>query len=157
MLDLHVYSHLDPMDTIWMKGLHDCMSMAPRKWLLQRPTKTPSCCLLAECGNARQCAPMPSPRCMAAGLHRKEESGGLLMENDKEGSASLTVAENFEFATCMANSMPTARGGNCWPKIPDTVDKIKVLRAVKSNLEELRRGAGLNQLQIVHHPHPPTR
>jgi hypothetical protein len=24
MLDLHVYGHLDPMDTIWTKGLHKC-------------------------------------------------------------------------------------------------------------------------------------
>ena len=23
-LDLHVYSHLDPMDTVWTKGLHEC-------------------------------------------------------------------------------------------------------------------------------------
>jgi hypothetical protein len=92
---------------------------------------------------------------MAAGLHRREESGRLSMEND-EGSASSTAAESFEFATCVANSMPTARGDNHRPKIPDTADKIKVLYAVKSNLEELRRGAGLNQLQIAHHPHPPT-
>jgi hypothetical protein len=65
------------------------------------------------------------------------------MENDKEGSASPTAAENFEFATCVANSMPTARGSNHRPKIPDAADKIKVLRTVKSNLE-LRRAAGLN-------------
>ena len=58
------------------------------------------------------------------------------------------------FATCVANSMPTAHGGNHKPKIPDAVDKIKVLHAVKSNLEELQRGVGLNQLQIAHHPHP---
>jgi len=37
---------------------------------------------------------MPSPRRMAAGLHRREESRGLLMENDKEGSVFPTVCEN---------------------------------------------------------------
>jgi hypothetical protein len=42
------------------------------------------------------------------------------------------------------------------PKIPDTADKIEVIHAVEHNLEELRRRAGLNQLQIVHLPHPPT-
>jgi hypothetical protein len=41
------------------------------------------------------------------------------------------------------------------PKIPDTADKIEVIHAVERNLEELRRRAGLNQLQIVHLPHPP--
>ena len=41
------------------------------------------------------------------------------------------------------------------PKIPDAADGIKVLHAVKHNLEELRRGAGLNLLQIVHLLHPP--
>jgi len=103
-----------------------------------------------ERGNARQCAPsgdpMPSPRCMAAGLHHRKESGGLSMENDNEGSASPTAAESFELVTCVANSMPTTHGANHRLKIPDAADKIKVLRAVKSNLEELRRGAGLNQL-----------
>jgi hypothetical protein len=79
------------------------------------------------------------------------------MENDKEGSASPTAAENFEFAACVENCMPTARGGNRMPKIPDIADKIEVVRAMKSNLEELRRGVGLNQLQIAHLPHPPTR
>jgi hypothetical protein len=70
------------------------------------------------------------------------------MENDKEGSTSPTAAENFEIAARVENRMP---------KIPDVADKIEVLRAAKSNLEELRRGAGLNQLQIAHLPHPQTR
>jgi hypothetical protein len=78
------------------------------------------------------------------------------MENDKEGNASPTTAENFEFAARVENRMPSARGGNRMPKIPNVADKIEVLRAAKSNLEELRRGAGLNQLQIAHLPHPPT-
>ena len=42
------------------------------------------------------------------------------------------------------NSMPAARGGNRMPEIPDAADKIEVLRAAKRNVEELRRGAGLN-------------
>jgi len=91
---------------------------------------------------------MPSARRMAAGLHRREESGGLSMENDKEGSASPTAAEN---------RVRHQHGGNCMPKISDAADKIEVLPAAKSNLEELRWGAGLNQLQIAHHPHPPMR
>jgi len=33
------------------------------------------------------------------------------MENDKEGSASPTVTKSFEFASCVANNMPTARRG----------------------------------------------
>jgi hypothetical protein len=41
------------------------------------------------------------------------------------------------------------------PKIPDTADGIKVLHTAKRNLEELRRGAGLNLLQIAHLLHPP--
>lgn len=58
------------------------------------------------------------------------------MENDKVGSASPTAA----------TSMPAARGVNRMPKIPDAADEIEVLHAVKRNLEELRRSAGLNQL-----------
>jgi hypothetical protein len=78
------------------------------------------------------------------------------MENEAEGCASPTAATaDFEFAARRENSMPTAHGGNRMPKIPDTADEIKVLRAAKRNLEELRRGAGLNQLQIAHLPHPP--
>ena len=42
------------------------------------------------------------------------------------------------------------------PEIPDAADEIEVLRAANHNLEELQRGAGLNQLQIAHLPHPPT-
>jgi hypothetical protein len=41
------------------------------------------------------------------------------------------------------------------PKIPDAADKIEV-RAAMRNLEELRRGVGLNHLHIAHLPHPPT-
>jgi hypothetical protein len=33
---------------------------------------------------------------------------------------------------------------NSMPKIPDVADKIEVLHKAKRNLEELRRGAGLN-------------
>jgi hypothetical protein len=64
------------------------------------------------------------------------------MENDKEGSASPTVAAtDFEFA---------ARGGNRKAKIPDATDEIEILRMAKRNLEDL-------QLQIAHLLHPPTR
>jgi hypothetical protein len=42
--------------------------------------------------------------------------------------------------------MSTAYGGNNMPKIPSAADEIKVLCAVMHNLEELRRGAGPNQL-----------
>ena len=71
------------------------------------------------------------------------------MENEVEGCASPTAARR-------ENSMPAARGGNRMPKIPDAADEIEVLRTAKRNLEELRRSAGLNQLQIAHLPHPPT-
>jgi predicted DNA-binding protein len=37
-----------------------------------------------------------------------------------------------------------------------SIDEIEVLYVAKRNLEELRRGAGQNQLQILHLPHPPT-
>jgi hypothetical protein len=64
------------------------------------------------------------------------------MENDKEGSASPTVAAaDFEFA---------ARGGNREPKIPDAVGEIEVLCMAKGNLEDL-------QPQIAHLFYPPTR
>jgi hypothetical protein len=43
------------------------------------------------------------------------------------------------------------------PKIPNAADEVKVLRTAMHNLEELRRGAGLNQLKVAHLPHPPTR
>lgn len=49
--------------------------------------------------------------------------------------------------------MPTARSS--MPKILDAANEIEVLRAAKHNLEELRRGMGLNQLHISHLPHPP--
>ena len=68
------------------------------------------------------------------------------MENEVERYASPTTAR----------SMPAARGENCMLEISDAVDEIEVLRAAKRNLEELRRSAGLNQLQIAHLPHPPT-
>ena len=71
------------------------------------------------------------------------------MENEVAGCASPTAARR-------ENSMPAARGGNRMPEIPDAADKIEVLRAAKRNVEELRRGAGLNQLQIAHLSHPPT-
>ena len=71
------------------------------------------------------------------------------MENEVEGCASPTTARR-------ENSMPTVHGGNRMPEIPDAADEIEVLRAAKRNLEELRRSAGLNQLQIAHLPHPPT-
>ena len=41
-------------------------------------------------------------------------------------------------------------------KIPDVADEIEVLRMVKRNFEELRRGVRLNQLKITYLPHPPT-
>jgi hypothetical protein len=157
-LDLHVYSHLDPMDTIWTKRLHEC---GHQEVVAIAYSEDALAMAVAECGSARQCAPpgdpMPSPRRTAVGLHRREECGGFSIENDKEGSASPTAAKNFEFAARVENCMPTAHGGNHMPKIPDVADKIEVLHAAKSNLEELRRGAGLNQLQIAHLPHPPTR
>jgi len=53
--------------------------------------------------------PMPCPRYMAAGLYCREESGGLSMESDKEGSAPPIAIKNFEFATCVPNNIPTAR------------------------------------------------
>jgi hypothetical protein len=72
------------------------MSVATRKWLPQRIAKTPSWRSVAECGDTRKHAPaddpMPSPHRTTVGLHRIEKSGGLSMENDKEGSASPTVA-----------------------------------------------------------------
>ena len=71
------------------------------------------------------------------------------MENEVEGCASPTAAHR-------ENSMPAARGGNRMPEIPDAADEIEVLRAAKRNLEELRRGARLNQLQIAHLPHQLT-
>ena len=71
------------------------------------------------------------------------------MENEVEGCASPTAARR-------ENSMPAARGGNRMPEIPDAADEIEVLRTAKRNLEELRRSAGLNQLQIAHLPHPST-
>jgi len=71
------------------------------------------------------------------------------MENEVEGCASPTAARR-------ENSMSAARGGNRMPEIPDAADEIEVLRAAKRNLEELRRSAGLNQLQIAHLLHPPT-
>ena len=71
------------------------------------------------------------------------------MENEVAGCASPT-------APSRENSMPAARGGNRMPEIPDAADKIEVLRAAKRDVDELRRGAGLNQLQITHLPHPPT-
>jgi len=51
--------------------------------------------------------------------------------------------------------MHTAHKGNHMPNIPNAVDEIEVLYTVKHNLEELRRGAGLNQLQITHLSHLP--
>jgi hypothetical protein len=43
------------------------------------------------------------------------------------------------------------------PKIPNVADEIEVLHTTMRNLEELQRGAGLNQLQIAHLPHLPMR
>lgn len=40
--------------------------------------------------------------------------------------------------------------GKQLPKIPSVADKIEVLCVVKHNLEELQRGVGQNQLEIVH-------
>jgi len=98
----------------------------------------------AECSGATRCTPagdtMPSPRWTAASLHRTEKSGGL----------PTTNAADFEFAALGENSMPTACGGNCMSKIPNATDGIEVLHAAKRNLEELRRGARLNLLQIAH-------
>ena len=62
------------------------------------------------------------------------------MENEVEGCGSPTAA----------------RGENCMPEILDAADEIEVLHAAKHNLEELRRSAGLNKLQITHLPHPLT-
>ena len=79
------------------------------------------------------------------------------MKNGEEGCASPTPSvADFEVAAHGGNCMSAARGGNHMPKIPDAADEIEVLRAVKRNLEELRRGAGLNQLQIAHLLHPST-
>jgi hypothetical protein len=72
---------------------------------------------------------------------------------DKEGSASPTVAAaELEFAARGKNSMHAER----MLKIPDAADEIK-LHVAKNTLEERRRGAGPNQLQITHLPHLPTR
>ena len=71
------------------------------------------------------------------------------MENEVEGCASPTAARR-------ENSMPVALRGNRMLEIPDAADEIEVLRAAKRNVEELRRGAGLNQLQIAHLPHQLT-
>ena len=71
------------------------------------------------------------------------------MENEVEGCASPTAARR-------ENSMPAAHRENRMPEIPDAADEIEVLHAAKHNLEEQRRGAGMNQLQIAHLPHPPT-
>jgi hypothetical protein len=79
---------------------------------------------------------MPSPCRKAAGLHPIEKIRGLPTANTKD----------FEFAALEENSMPTAHGGNHIPKIPDAVDGIKVFHAAMRNLEELRRGVGLNLL-----------
>jgi len=78
------------------------------------------------------------------------------MENG-EGCASPTpVAADSEFAARGGNSTSAACGGNHMPKIPNVADEIEVLHTAMHNLVELRRGAGLNQLQIAHLPHPPT-
>jgi hypothetical protein len=69
------------------------------------------------------------------------------MENDEEGCTSQTATTaDFEFAVRRENNMPAARGGNHMPKILGIADEIKVLCAVKCNLEELQRGAGQKQL-----------
>ena len=69
------------------------------------------------------------------------------MGDDKAGSAVAASGEN---------NMPAAPGGNHKLKIPDAADEIEVLLVAKRNLVELRIGAGLNQLQIAHLPHPLT-
>jgi len=80
------------------------------------------------------------------------------MKNDEEGCASPTlVAADSEVAAHRANSMSAALRGNHMPKIPNAADEIEVLRTVMRNLKELRSGAGLNQLHIMHLPHPPMR
>jgi hypothetical protein len=89
---------------------------------------------------------MPSPRQTTAGLRHTEKSGG-------HPTADVV---DFEFAACEENSTPTTREGNSIPKIPDVADGIEVLHETKRNLEELRRGAGLNLLQITHLSHRPT-
>ena len=71
------------------------------------------------------------------------------MENDEEGCPPTTNVADFEVAARGENSMPAARGGNRMPKIPDEVDEIEVLCAMKGNLEE-------RQLQTMHLPHTPT-
>jgi len=67
-------------------------------------------------------------------MHHTEKSRGL----------PTTDTADFEFTAPMEN-MPTARGGNRMPKIPDAADGIEVLHATKCKLE-LRRGAGLKSI-----------
>ena len=72
------------------------------------------------------------------------------MENDEEGCVPPTAdVADFEVTARGENSRPAALGGNRMPKIPDAADEIKVLCAVKGNLEE-------RQLQTTHLPHTPT-
>jgi hypothetical protein len=52
--------------------------------------------------------------------------------------------------------MPAAHEENRMPQIPNAADEIKVLRVVMHNLEELWKGLGLTQLQIMHLLHPLT-
>ena len=60
------------------------------------------------------------------------------MENDKEGCASPTpVAAESQFTACRENTMSAACRGNHRPKIPNAADKIKVLRVVMLNFEEM--------------------
>jgi hypothetical protein len=79
---------------------------------------------------------MPSPRRTATDLHHTKKNGGHPTAN----------AADFEFTAREENSMATTCGGNSMSKIPDVADGIKVLHEAKRNLEELRRGAGLNLL-----------
>jgi hypothetical protein len=75
-------------------------------------------------------------------------------ENDEKGCAFPTTAPvDFDITTPEGNNIPPTYRRNCM-SIPDATHMFEVLYVVMHNLEELQRGARINQLHIaniLHH------
>ena len=130
--------------------------MATWKWSQERPAEGPSRWPTAECSGATRCAPvgdtLPSPRWMAVGLHRREKSGGLPMENGEEGCAPqppmlqtlrsllagkttcLRSLTQWTRSRSFAQRSTTGRSSCCRPRISRTRRRARRPRAAACSL-----------------------
>ena len=127
---MHVYSHMDPMDTIWTKGVHVYGHLkSGRKSDQQRRPRGGRRNAVVLCGALLLVTPflLPARRLLVCTAQRRVE--GLRWRMTRRGAPPPPTADVADFEVA-------ARGEKSMPKIPDASDEIEVLCAAKRSWEE---------------------